>query len=356
MRKKNIFFLLLIFLIVVVFVTLEWFSHCKIPDMEEESFPTLKLKGNKNMTINLGDKYIEPGFTANDKIDGNITKKVKVTNNIDFNTPGVYEIKYTVTNSSGNKANAKRKIDVRLSNKAIYKGIYDSIDNTVHGWGTNNKMNGQRPNTDISNEELKKYNAYAMGPDEKILYLTFDEGSNKTYLPEIVDVLNKNNIKATFFLCQRYMKNNPDLIKKMVKSGHSIGNHTVNHDPMPTYATRANFSKYLSELIGVEKTFKKITGKNMDHIYREPSGNYSLRTLTILKDLGYKTYFWSAAYRDWEKNLTKEEALKEMISHVHNGAIFLLHPVSEGNYLALESFIEVMKAQGYKFDLVKNIN
>ena len=356
MQKKKIFLLLLIFLIVVVFVTLEWFSHYKIPDMGEESFPTLKLKGYKNITLDLGDKYIEPGYKATDETDGNITKKVKVTDNINLNTPGVYEVVYTVTNSGGNKASVKRKVDIRLSYEAIYKGTYNSIDNTVYGWGTNNKENGKRPNTDLSNTELKKYNAYAMGSDEKVLYLTFDEGSDESYLPEIVEVLNKNDVKATFFLCQKYIENHPKLIKQMVKNGHSIGNHTSNHDSMSSYATKENFSKYLSELIELEKTYKKITGKNMEHIYREPSGNYSLRTLTILKDLGYKTYFWSAAYQDWDNKLTKEEALKEMIKHVHNGAIFLIHPVSKGNYLALDSFIEMMKSQGYKFDLVKNIN
>ena len=116
------------------------------------------------------------------------------------------------------------------------------------------------------------------------------------------------------------------------------------------------FEKYLNELIVTEEAFEKATGKPMDHIYREPKGEYSLRSLSIIKDLGYKTYFWSAAYQDWDDKLTKEDALEAMLERVHNGAIYLLHPTSKGNYLALDDFIKTMKKEGYTFDLVKNID
>ncbi len=194
-----------------------------------------------------------------------------------------------------------------------------------------------------------------MGKDEKVLYLTFDEGTLETYLDEIVEVLNKNDVKATFFLCETYIKNNGELLKSMIEKGHSIGNHTAHHKSMPSLATAKTFDKYLKELENNEKTFKSITGYEMDKIYREPRGEYSLRSLSIIKDLGYKTFFWSAAYEDWDKNLTKKQALDNMLDRVHNGAIFLLHPTSKGNYLALDDFIKTMKKEGYTFDLVKNI-
>ena len=209
--------------------------------------------------------------------------------------------------------------------------------------------------THYSDEELKKYNAYAMGPDKKVIYLTFDEGTMTSYLPQIVEVLNNNNVKGTFFLCKNYIKNNKELINKMLDSGHSIGNHTASHLSMPSLASKENFSKYLEEIISVEDTFKEVTGREMDKIYREPRGEFSKRSLNIMKDLGYSTYFWSSAYKDWDDKLTKEEALTSMIERVHNGAIFLLHPTSKGNYLALENFIKTMKEKGYTFDLVKNI-
>ena len=154
-----------------------------------------------------------------------------------------------------------------------------------------------------------------MGPDKKVIYLTFDEGTMTSYLPQIVEVLNKNNVKGTFFLCKNYIKNNKELINKMLDSGHSIGNHTASHLSMPSLASKENFSKYLEEIISVEDTFKEITGREIDKIYREPRGEFSKRSLSIMKDLGYSTYFWSSAYKDWDDKLTKED-LEEIRSEL----------------------------------------
>ena len=194
-----------------------------------------------------------------------------------------------------------------------------------------------------------------MGPDEKIIYLTFDEGSNDTYTEEIVDVLNENDVKATFFFCKGFMKNNPELMKKIAQSGHSVGNHTANHYSMPTLATRTNFQKYLNEIEENEKVFKEITGVEMDKVYREPKGEYSYRSLQIVHDLGYKSYFWSADHYDFDYDVSKEKAFSELEKRYHNGAIYLLHPKNRGNYEAMDSFIKHMKNLGYTFGLVRDI-
>lgn len=355
MKKRRIDIILLG--IVVLLCIFFAYNHFYLSNSKAiNNYPTLELKGKRIIYLTLGETYKEPGFVAHDDKDGSLTKKVRIEKNIDLDTPGTYEISYKVTNSKGNTMESKRFINIKLSTKAKYKSSYDSLDNTVQGWGTNNRKDGTRPNIDMTNEELKKYNAYAMGPDEKVLYLTFDEGSNETYLKEIVDVLNQNNVLGTFFLCRKYIESNQDLMKQMAETGHSIGNHTSSHPSMPTLATQGNFQKYLNELISTEETFEKIVGKPMDHIYREPRGEYSPRSLSIIKDLGYRTYFWSAAYQDWDDGLTKEQALKSMKERVHPGAIYLLHPTSKGNYLALDDFIKTMKSEGYTFDLVKNID
>lgn len=355
MKKKKLYIILFICIIMLSISIFLFYKFNNKKSKMVNQYPIINLNGKNIIDIDLPQDFVEPGYSAYDETDGDITDKVIIKNNIDLSTPGTYEILYTVTNSKGNSVEAKRFVTTKKANNIEYKEIYDSIDNTVHGWGTNNKKDGKRPNTDMSNEELKKYNAYAMGSDEKVIYLTFDEGNLESYLPEIVDILNKNDIKATFFLCRGFIKNNPELMVEMLEKGHSIGNHTANHMSMPTLANSENFKKYLKELSLTEEAFKEITGESMDRIYREPRGEYSLRSLTIIQDLGYSTYFWSAAYKDWDDKLTKEQALQEMINHVHNGAIYLLHPNSKGNYLALDDFIKQMKEQGYTFDLVKNI-
>ena len=237
-----------------------------------------------------------------------------------------------------------------------YKDMYDNIDNTSRSWWSGNKFDHLRPSGGADINELKKYNAFFLGPDEKKIYLTFDEGSYETYVGEIVDVLNNSDVKATFFLCKNYIEKNPDLIKKMHSSGHSIGNHTYHHLNMPSLATRENIEKYLYEIESTEEVYENITGEEMDKVYRDPRGEWSFRGLQIMMDLGYKSFFYSANYNDFSGTLSKEKALNEMLKRYHNGAIYLIHPNNKGNYEALESFINEMKKQGYKFDLVKNIS
>ena len=132
-------------------------------------------------------------------------------------------------------------------------------------------------------------------------------------------------------------------------------NHTANHKAMPTLATATKFNEYLKEIKRTEKAFYQVTNQSMDSVYREPGGEWSFRSLQIMKDLGYRSYFWSASYMDFGNDVSKEKALSEMIKLYHNGAIYLLHPKNKGNYEALDSFIKIMKKKGYHFDLVRNI-
>ena len=149
---------------------------------------------------------------------------------------------------------------------------------------------------------------------------------------------------------------NKDLVKNMEKTGHSVGNHTYHHYVMPSLATRENYEKYVYEIRATEEAYKEITGKNMDKVYREPKGEWSYRSLQIVKDLGYKTFFYSADYLDYGKDISKDAALNKMMKRYHNGAIYLFHPKNKGNLDALDDFIKNMKNLGYSFDLVKNID
>jgi len=347
MKKINL--IMLISVILIIFFIIIYFYT------KNDYTPTIKLNGDKMVKIKLGEMYKEEGFTASYKNNGDITDKVEIISEVNYNKPGTYQITYKVKHDG---ITAKERRFITITNDEItYKSDYDNIDNTKKSWWPGNKKDNKRPESGAgaTEEDLLKYNAYYMGKDEKVIYLTFDEGSLETYVKEIVDVLNKNDVKATFFLCKKYITENAELINEMVKNGHSIGNHTANHISMPDLATSNNFSKYIREIKDVEDAFYKITGKEIDKVYREPSGNYSDRSLQIIKDLGYSSYFWSASYLDFAGELSKEKALEEMKSRYHNGAIYLIHPNNKGNYLALDYFIKYIKSKGYSFDLVKNI-
>lgn len=326
----------------------------KVSVIDKEA-PKITLTGGKSITLLIGEEYKDPGYTMIDNYDGDISNKVKLTHNIDTTKEGTYEVVYEGKDQSGNQAKEVRQVIIKAQKG--YLKEYDNIDNTVSGWWTGNKKDGVRPLTGAgaTEEKLKPYDAYYLGNDEKIVYLTFDEGSNDTYMKEIVDVLNKHDVKATFFLCKNYIKDNPELMKLLVETGHSVGNHTHNHETMAKYATEENYETYLKEIQSVEETFYEITGHSLDKVYREPRGEWSYRSLQLVKDLGYKTYFWSAAYNDFSGDLSKEGALTKLMQQKHNGAIYLIHPKNKGNYEAMEDFIKEMKKQGYSFGLVKDI-
>lgn len=344
--KKIVF----LFVLIGVFLLLVLFKN----KQEINDYPSIELIGNQIINLKIGEKYIEPGYKATDDKDGNITNKVKVTNNLNADIPGTYEIIYEVINSKNKSFSVKRFINIEIDN-VMYKDEFSNIDNQTREWGAKNNKDGTRSIGNATSEELLKYNAYFIGPDEKTIYLTFDEGQNDTYVREIVDVLNKKNIKATFFFCKSYITNNPELMKILVNNGHSVGNHTADHVDMTKLATKEHYQKYVNQIKQVEEAFKEATGTNLDKVYREPKGVWSYRSLEIVKNLGYKTYFWSAAYVDFNGELGKEEALKLMLERLHNGAIYLIHPNNKGNYLALSDFIDEVVNRGYTFDLVRNI-
>ncbi len=305
--------------------------------------------------MNIDEVFEEPGYKAIDSVDGDITDQVIVDENINYHVAGTYEIVYSVTNSRGIKTHVSRFVILDKVINYIYKDEYNYINNEARSWWSANKKNQIRPQGGYSSEFLRQYNATFIGPDEKIIYLTFDEGGNKTYVNEIVDVLNQNNVVATFFLCRGFMLKNPDLIRKISDSGHSVGNHTTHHLKMSELATKDNFDKYVSEIVDLEKAYFEITGKIMDKVYREPKGEWSERSLAIVKDMGYKSFFYSADYLDWNGDVTGDYAYNELMKRYHNGAIYLIHPQNKGNYEAMDRFIKEMKSLGYKFGLVRDI-
>ena len=145
-----------------------------------------------------------------------------------------------------------------------------------------------------------------------------------------MNALKRHNVQATFFVVGNFLRDNPELVKQMLKEGHTIGNHTFHHPDMSQIATKETFSR---ELKSVEVLYKDITGKSMTRFYRPPQGKYSTENLQMAKDMGYHTFFWSLAYVDWlaDAQPSKEEAFDKLLGRIHPGAIVLLHNTSRTN-------------------------
>ena len=216
-------------------------------------------------------------------------------------------------------------------------------------WGLSFQEEGKRPVGNASIEELAPYNAYfAKDTQEKKIYLTFDCGYENGNTPLILDALEKHHVKATFFVVGNFIKDNPDLIKEMVQEGHIVGNHTLTHPDMSGISSMDDFRRQLE---GVENLYKEATGESMTKFYRPPQGIYSTANLSMAKELGYKTFFWSLAYVDWyqDKQPSREEAFGKLLSRIHPGAIVLLHNTSSTNGQILDELLTKWEEMGYTF-------
>lgn len=225
--------------------------------------------------------------------------------------------------------------------------IAEEVDNWGLGFGESGKE--VQPTGNATSDELKKYDAYYVGDSgEKKLYLTFDCGYENGNTEGILDALKKHQAPGTFFVVGHFLETAPDLVKRMVAEGHTVGNHTYHHPDMSAISDLSSFQK---ELEDVEKLYQEITGENMVKYYRPPQGKYSTENLKMAKELGYHTFFWSLAYVDWNVDAqpTKEEAFDKLLGRIHPGAIVLLHSTSSTNAQILDELLTKWEEMGYTF-------
>lgn len=216
-------------------------------------------------------------------------------------------------------------------------------------WGLGFGASGEKPTGNASPEELEKYRAaFVDDTEDKVIYLTFDCGYENGNTEPILDALKKHNAPATFFVVGNFLETSPDIVKRMVTDGHTVGNHTYHHPDMSQISTEDAFIK---ELQDVETLYEEITGQPMTKFYRPPQGKYSTANLQMASDLGYHTFFWSLAYVDWiqDQQPSKEEAFEKLLGRIHPGAIVLLHSTSSTNGVILDELLTKWEEMGYHF-------
>ena len=226
--------------------------------------------------------------------------------------------------------------------------VLASDTNKTIDWGLGFGVEGKQPTGTSTVSEMKKYDAYYMGsPEEKVIYITFDCGYENGNTPKILDALKKHNVKGTFFVVGHFLESSPELVKRMVEEGHAVGNHTYHHRDMPKISGKQEFQKELND---VASKFKEVTGKEIDSYYRPPQGKYNINNLNMAKELGYKTFFWSLAYADWnvDKQPTNSYAIDKLTKRIHNGAVVLLHNTSKTNGEILDELLTKWEEMGYE--------
>lgn len=200
--------------------------------------------------------------------------------------------------------------------------------------------------------EKKGYVLWGIKTDEKVIALTFDDGPHSTYTPQILDLLEQYNAKATFFVIGERAEKYQDLIYQMGQDGHEIANHTYTH---PLKITPAKLEE---ELKKTNEIIHDITG-TYPIFYRPVGGSYNDRIINTAIDNGYKVIMWSwhQDTEDW-----KTPGVKKIVSKVLSGAkpgdIVLFHDAGGDRtqtVQALEEILPELQKQGYRFVTISEL-
>ncbi len=234
--------------------------------------------------------------------------------------------------------------------EAAYASSYmniaaNGLSLTKIGWGLGKDRDAQNRPVDAvkAEEQYRELGARFLTEGNRIC-LTFDEGYENGYTAQILDVLKEKNVKAVFFVTYDYCRTSPELVRRMIDEGHTVGNHSYTHPSMPDCSEGemteevTALHRYAAEEFGYEMT-----------LFRFPKGEFSENALQIVKNLGYTSVFWSFAYSDWDTSAQPDpaEALQKIKDSTHSG-IYLLHAVSSVNAEILGEVLDYWKAEGYE--------
>ncbi|MFP5113977.1 polysaccharide deacetylase family protein [Bacillaceae bacterium C204] len=196
-------------------------------------------------------------------------------------------------------------------------------------------------------------------PSSKEVVLSFDDGPDETYTPQILDILDKNQVEATFFILGENAMQHPELVKRIYREGHEIGNHTFTH---PDIASITPFQTKM-ELNANQRLFQEITGHSMT-LFRppyvaeaKPSKRNELEPILRAQDLGYTTVGELIDSDDWQ-GLSSEEIVKRVLNQLPEGNVILLHDAGgdrSNTVKALPIIINELKQRGYTFTSVADL-
>lgn len=180
---------------------------------------------------------------------------------------------------------------------------------------------------------------------EKVVYLTMDCGFDSPHYEPILDILKEKKVKATFFVTSMFYDARPDLVERMIKEGHNVGSHSINHKDMTTLSIEEQKTEIMDVVNRLKKDFNYTCT-----MFRFPEGVFSDQCLGVVNNLGLKAVFWSYAYNDFASEQPPvKESLDKAVKYLHPGAIYLLHASSSTNRAFLGDWIDAARNAGYVF-------
>lgn len=282
--------------------------------------PVITLKGTQIVYVKNGKTYEDKGATVKDgcgkELDASL---INVTSNVDTTKDGNYDVTYSVTIDD---------MTTTISRKVV---VYTEKGST---------------------NETKDYSS-----DEKIVYLTFDDGPC-VYTPQVLELLDKYNVKATFFVTSQF-PNYTYLIKEEFNKGHAIAVHTYTHK----YNVYQSVENYVKDFNEMNELIEKYTGSKTK-MFRFPGGssntisrNYSTGVMSALASYmqgeGYEYFDWNVDSEDGA-GAGSERIIRNVLNGVHsrNVSVILCHDIHKSTLIALPTILETLTNEGYKFEVL----
>ena len=277
--------------------------------------PQIVLEGKTSITLNYGEGYEEPGYTATDNCDGDVTDRVQISGSVNPNRAGTYTLYYTVEDSFGNTDTQARTVKVKSKRQV-------------------------------------KPDQPAVIPEGKVIYLTFDDGPSQ-YTEKLLGILSQYNVKATFFVMNTGYTH---LLDDIVSQGHAIAAHTYSHD----YKKISSDSAYFKDLdrilnvieskTGVSTCLIRFPGGSSNTVSRINSGIMSRLTNEVV-DRGYRYFDWNVDSDDAGSARTANEVFENVVSGVlgQKYSVVLQHDTKGYSVNAVERIIRWGLENGYTF-------
>lgn len=190
---------------------------------------------------------------------------------------------------------------------------------------------------------------YSVETEEKKVAISFDAAWGDRYTEGILETLDKYNVKSTFFLVGFWVDRYPDMVKKIHKKGHDVGNHSSTHPHM----SKLSKEQIAEELNQTGKKIHNLTGEN-PYLFRPPFGDYNNNLIKTAKECGYYTIQWDVDSLDW-KELGVEPVVDRVTRNVENGSIVLFHNNAKYVLEFLPLVIEKLQKEGYKIVPISEI-
>ena len=191
--------------------------------------------------------------------------------------------------------------------------------------------------------KYRKLPIYRVRTDEKKIAISFDCAWGVDYTDALLSVMEKEQVKCTFFMVEFWTEKHPDYVKKIFDAGHEIGTHSATHP----YMSKLDKTAIERELYSSSMAIEKITGKKVE-VFRPPYGDYDNLLIDTAYSMGLYTIQWDVDSLDW-KDLSAKEILNRVVSRVKSGSIVLFHNQGLHTAQALPSIIKRLKSEGYEF-------